>query len=182
MPQVVLMGTMTVFVGVTFLAVKSADKKKTVALLVAVAALWVMPLYLLQLGGFLAGEGVQPRYLLPLMLILLGVINLTPSGLPILSDRGRLWFVVIALSLANGIALHTNIRRYTTGIRVQGFNLDSPREWWWLFFPDFFGPTLLWGIGFVSFGLLLWFLLFRVIPAIPPSQPSVPTRLETAKA
>jgi hypothetical protein len=166
MPQVVLVGTMTVALGVTFLAVRSADKKKLVGLIVMLGAIWVMPLYLLQLGGFLAGEEVQPRYLLPLMMVLLGTIVLTNDGSPIVSDRGRLWFILAALTIANAISLHTNIRRYTTGITIQGFNLDSPREWWWPFFPEFFGPTLLWAIGSLAFGGILWLLLFRVVPSI----------------
>lgn len=166
LPQVVLAGTMTVALGVTFLAVRSADKRKIVGLVVMLGAIWVMPLYLLQLGGFLAGEEVQPRYLLPLMMVLLGTIVLTNDGSPIVSDRGRLWFILAALTIANAISLHTNIRRYTTGITIQGFNLDSPREWWWTFFPEFLGPTLLWAIGSLAFGGLLWLLLFRVVPSI----------------
>jgi hypothetical protein len=169
LPQVVLVGTMTVALGVTFLAVRSADKKKLVGLIVMLGAIWVMPLYLLQLGGFLAGEEVQPRYLLPLMMVLLGTIVLTNDGSPIVSDRGRLWFILAALTIANAISLHTNIRRYTTGITIQGFNLDSPREWWWPFFPEFFGPTLLWAIGSLAFGGILWLLLFRVVPSITES-------------
>ncbi len=169
LPQVVVMGTMTVALGVTFLAVRSADKKKIVGLIVMLGAIWVMPLYLLQLGGFLAGEEVQPRYLLPLMMVLLGTIVLTNDGSPIVSDRGRLWFMLAAVTIANAISLHTNIRRYTTGITIQGFNLDTPREWWWPFFPEFFGPTLLWAIGSLAFGGLLWLLLFRVVPSITES-------------
>jgi hypothetical protein len=172
LPQVVLAGTMTVALGVSFLAVRSADRKKIVGLLVMLGAIWVMPLYLLQLGGFLAGEEVQPRYLLPLMMVLLGTIVLTNDGSPIISDRGRLWFVIAALTIANAISLHTNIRRYTTGITIQGFNLDSPREWWWPFFPEFFGPTLLWAIGSLAFGVLLWLLLMRVVPALSLARDS----------
>ena len=166
LPQVVLVGTMTVVVGVAFVALKFANRQKVVGILIALSALWLMPLYLLQLGGFQAGEEFQARYLLPLMMVFLGVIVLTPTGVPLITDRARLWFIIGGLGLANAIALHTNIRRYTTGIRVQGFNLDSPREWWWPFFPEFIGPTLVWAIGTVSFIALLWIVLFRVVPSI----------------
>jgi hypothetical protein len=100
------------------------------------------------------------------MMVFLGTMLLTKNGLPVVSDRGRLWFVIIALTLANAIALHTNIRRYTTGIRVQGFNLDEPREWWWPFFPDFLSPNALWFIGSLAFGVLIWALLTRVVPSV----------------
>jgi hypothetical protein len=155
---------MAVLVTIVILSLRSADKKQLTAFFAVLAALWAMPLYLLQLGGFVTGEQIQPRYMLPLMIVLLGTLLVRQDGKPLLTKPGELWFVIIALTLANAIALHTNIRRYTTGMGVQGFNLDSPREWWWLFFPDFLGPTLLWAIGSVSFGVLLWALLFRVVP------------------
>jgi hypothetical protein len=164
MPQIVLAGTMAVLVTIVIISLRSADKKQLTAFFAVLAALWAMPLYLLQLGGFVTGEQIQPRYMLPLMIVLLGTLLVRQDGKPLLTKPGELWFVIIALTLANAIALHTNIRRYTTGMGVQGFNLDSPREWWWLFFPDFLGPTLLWAIGSVSFGVLLWALLFRVVP------------------
>jgi len=166
LPQIVLTGTLLVVVGVAFVALKAADPKKVVGLLLTLGALWLMPLYILQLGGFQVGEAFQSRYLIPLMMVLLGVLVLTPSGVPLITDRTRLWLVLGGLSIANAIALHTNIRRYTTGVRVQGFNLDSPREWWWPFFPSFVGPTLLWAIGSVAFAALVWVLLFKIAPSV----------------
>ena len=166
MPQLVLVGNMSVLLGLIFLSMRLAKPKKIIAVVATVVALWGMPLYLLQLGGFQAGEEVQARYLLPLMMVFLGTMLLTTNGLPVVSEKGRLWFVIIALTLANAIALHTNIRRYTTGVRVQGFNLDSPREWWWPFFPDFLSPNVLWFIGSLAFGVLIWALLTRVVPSV----------------
>lgn len=173
-PQVVVMGTMTVLVGVVFLSMKDAEPKKIITVLSVVVALWGMPLYLLQLGGFRAGEEVQARYLIPLVMVFLGTMLLTKSGMPVVNERGRVWFVIIAISLANAIALHTNIRRYTTGDRVQGFNLNSPREWWWPFLPDFVSPMTIWAFGSVAFFGLIWILLRIVVPALIKSfGPSV---------
>lgn len=166
MPQIVLAGTLSVLVLLSVLGLRNVDKKKLIGFLAVIVALWGMPLYLLQLGGFVTGEQIQPRYMLPLMMVLLGVLLLTKSGKPLVAKRGEMWFVLVALTLANSIALHTNIRRYTTGMGVQGFNLDSPREWWWLFFPEFMGPTLLWALGSVAFGLTLWVLLFKIVPGL----------------
>lgn len=166
LPQVVSLSTILVMAGIVFLSSVSASRKKLVGMLASVLALWAIPLYLLQLGGFQAGEQVQPRYLVPLMLVFLGTTLLTASGKPLLTNSRAVWFVIVALSVANAIALHTNIRRYTTGVRVQGFNLDSPREWWWPFFPEFLSPNLVWVIGTLSFAALIWFMLTKVTPAI----------------
>ncbi len=92
-PQIVLVGTMTVLVGVIFLSMRQAETKKIIGVVATVGALWGMPLYLLQLGGFRAGEEVQPRYLLPLMMVFLGTMLLSRDGRPVISDKGRLWFV-----------------------------------------------------------------------------------------
>jgi hypothetical protein len=73
---------MTVLVGVIFLSMRQAEPKKVIGVVATVVALWGMPLYLLQLGGFRAGEEVQPRYLLPLMMVFLGTMLLTRMGAP----------------------------------------------------------------------------------------------------
>jgi hypothetical protein len=183
MPQIVLAGTLAVLVTIFIFAIRTADSQKLIAIAIMAIALWGMPLYLLQLGGFVAGEQVQPRYMLPLMMVLLGIMVLTPKGEPLLKKPGELWFVLGALSLANAIALHSNLRRYTTGIKVQGFNLDSPIEWWWRFLPDAIGPTALWAIGALSFAALLWFLLFRITrpglesPSTPDPAPANQARV-----
>jgi hypothetical protein len=103
------------------------------------------------------------------MMVFLGTMLLTSSGKPLLNDPRALWFVIVALSVANAIALHTNIRRYTTGVRVQGFNLDSPREWWWPFFPEFLSPNVVWVIGTLAFAGLIWFVVMKVTPSITRS-------------
>ena len=178
-PQSVVFLVMLPLLGVLFLALREADPKKLIALAISVFAVWALPMYLLQLGGFRVGEEVQPRYLIPLMMVLLGTLVLNKSGLPVITDTRRVWFIVISLSVANSIALHTNIRRYTTGTRVQGFNLDSPREWWWPFFPDFFGPNFLWLVGTLAFGTLLWALLVRVVPLLPLQKVEMHSRRRT---
>ena len=166
LPQMVLAGTILVLAGVTFLSLRAADRQKKVGLLLTLGALWLMPLYILQLGGFQVGEAFQPRYLVPLMMVFLGVLVMTPTGMPLVTDASRLWLILGGLTLANAIALHTNIRRYTTGIRVQGIDLNTPQEWWWPFFPEFISPMFVWIVGGVAFGALLWALLFRVVPSV----------------
>ena len=182
LPQVVSLSTIMVMAGIVFLSSASANRKKLVGMLATVFALWAIPLYLLQLGGFQAGEQVQPRYLVPLMMVFLGTMLLTPDGRPLLSTRGTVLFVVVALSIANAVALHTNIRRYTTGIRVQGLNLDSPREWWWPFFPDFLSPNMVWVIGSLAFAGLIWLVLMKFTPSIMRSLEDSTPRIPASSA
>jgi hypothetical protein len=161
LPQIVLFSTLTVLAGVIFAALKSFDTKKSLSLAVAMGALWIMPLYLLQLGGFQVGEEIQPRYLLPLTVLAVGILVLGSAQRPFTLSVRQQWFAVVALSLANSIALHTNLRRYVTGTLVEGFNLESPQEWWWPFMPELISPTFVWAIGTLSFTLVLWVLLVK---------------------
>jgi hypothetical protein len=171
LPQIVLFCTLTVLAGVIFAALKSFDTKKSLSLAVAMGALWIMPLYLLQLGGFQVGEEIQPRYLLPLTVLAVGILVLGSAQRPFTLSVRQQWFAVVALSLANAVALHTNLRRYVTGTLVEGFNLESPQEWWWPFMPELISPTFVWAIGTLSFALVLWALLVkRMGPQIEASE------------
>jgi hypothetical protein len=76
--------------------------------------------------------------------------------------EGGLIAIFIALTTANSIARHTNIRRYVTGNRVEGLNLNSPREWWWGFLPDFMTPNVVWLLGTIAFGIVVWVAFVRL--------------------
>ena len=156
LPQIVGVGVGLVVIGLIFEAVRKPGARKAWSLAAVFGALWVIPVYLLQISGALAGAEFQPRYLVPFMVVVVGTIVLTHSGLPLIQDRFRLSAIAVALIVANAIALHTNLRRYTTGTLVQGFNLNSPREWWWGFLPDFISPNVVWFVGALAFAVPVW--------------------------
>ncbi|MXG89797.1 DUF2142 domain-containing protein [Nocardioides flavescens] len=118
-----------------------------IALGLSLASLIVYPSYVLVRGDLVVGQGMQPRYLLPLVVVLLALVLL--SGVPRLS-RGTWLALAGALSLANAIALHTQMRRYVTGTDVSALDLDTSREWWW----DLpVGPTTVWALGVLGFAV-----------------------------
>lgn len=67
----------------------------------------------------------------------------------------QVWIAVTGLTVANSLALHTNIRRYVTGIDTGGVNLDEKVEWWWAL-P--IGPMWVWALGTIAFALTLGLL------------------------
>jgi len=176
LPQIVFFGVGGTVLGLIFIALKNPGRKKTVALAGMILALWFIPVYLLQISGAQAGSEFQPRYLLPLMVVAVGTLVLTDSGVPLLTDRPRLIAIFIALTTANAIALHTNIRRYVTGIRVEGLNLNSPREWWWGFLPDVMTPNVVWLLGTIAFGIVAWVLFVRLPLAQAESDVPIKTK------
>ena len=173
MPQVVPISVLTVVLLVAYLSMRDGTWTKRVTVVIILLLMWAIPLYLLQLGGFRAGEQFQPRYLLPLVIVVIGFLLLTRDGQPLLKDRFGRGAAVMALSLANTIALHTNFRRYITGMNYQDLNLNSPREWWWFSLPDWISPNLVWVVGSLAFTAVIWIIFYR-IPTLTPVNERLP--------
>ncbi len=172
MPSLVWVVNLVTFGAVLYLGARRTSPRKAVALGLAVLAAWVIPVVVLVQSSALVGSEVQPRYLLPL-LVLVGQVALfrLDSRAPQLS-RGQLALVVASLTLTNAVALHTNIRRYVTGSDLIAFDLDAGREWWWGFPP---GPMNLWLVGSLTFGAAL-LLIARTLRSY--EQPAVTTAPE----
>ncbi len=149
MPSTVWFGTIGVMLAIVFVGLRALDRRKSLALVAVFAALIAVPLYILVREGIVVGSDVQPRYLYPLMIVLVGVATLGFRRDDLGLTRVQLWVVGAAVVIANAVALHTNMRRYVTGIDAQGVNLDASREWWWNLPVS---ANAVWAIGALSFG------------------------------
>lgn len=142
--------TLVVFIGLASLGIRAMYRRKAIMTAALVATLYLLPVYILTVGLSVVGENVQPRYLLPLVVVLGGLLLLTRfSDDPL---RPGPWHIIPAMVLligANAVALYTNLRRYITGFDVEQLSLESGAEWWWAGFP--IGPTALWLFGTVAF-------------------------------
>ncbi len=191
MPAFVSVAAWSVLVGVVFAALAGAGVRRLVALAIGGAAVWVVPTYMQYLSGYPVGAAVQPRYILPLVIILVVIAIARVDEPPVAWGGGQWVLVVVALATANAVALHTNLRRYVTGADVVDPSLDAGLEWWWPSLPV--GPMATWAIGSVAFAAALTLLTFplwrgraRVVhgtPAVvatpedeyldPPTRPAV---------
>ena len=151
MPYIVVVGAGIAFLVATGVGVGREWGRKIVAVSLLVLGIWLIPTFVLMQGGMQVGNSVQPRYILPLMVVLAGVAMLVRER-PIVWGRYQLVVIGSALAVAHSVALHANIRRYVTGTDEQGWNLDAGREWWWNV-P--FSPMADWLIGSVAFGALI---------------------------
>lgn len=152
MPAIVAVGAGGVFAALVFAGLGRTDWRKTVAVFGVFAVLWLLPTYILVRGGNIVGQNVQPRYLLPLI-VLLGMLLL----LPVASGRVRITTLqasVIAglLAVGNAFAMHVNIGRYTVGLDSPGIDLDAVVEWWWPVAPS---PMAVWIVGSLAYAALL---------------------------
>jgi hypothetical protein len=155
MPAVVSFAALGAFVALVTLGFAAPSRRKTLAALYAFALLVLIPWAILYQSHTVVGDGVQPRYLIPLVVLFAGIALLHPSGREIRITRGQLFAVTAALAVANAVALHYNIRRYVTGTDVSGGNLDSRIEWWWSIPVS---PMGMWAIGSVSFAVMIGWL------------------------
>ncbi len=161
MPSIVWAITYGVFCGIVFASLSGFTIRQWAALAAVVSALIAIPMAALFASGLVVGQFVQPRYLMPLLGLVVGVAlfrESRESGL--VFSRGQLWSVALALVVANSVSLHTNLRRYLTGLDGNQINLNRDIEWWWASSPTdgswfILSPNSLWVFGTVAFAFFL---------------------------
>jgi len=174
MPDIVPAASTAAFIAVGFKGLQILTRRKALVIIGVVALLAAVPLLVLQQGGDAVGVDVQPRYILPLVVVLGFVLVFEPVSRSLTLSRAQRWAVIIAISTANAVALFTNIRRYVTGIDNPGLNLDNGAEWWWSIPVS---PMALWSIGSIAFALLASILVRetdRIVSSMPATMVTEP--------
>jgi len=153
LPPIVPWAAAGAFIAVGFVGLGLMTWRKAVSLAGVLGVLVVLPVYVLTSGGNQVGENLQPRYLLPLI-VLLGFLLVweTPGG-RLHFTRLQTLVIMLALATANMVALQVNTRRYVTGVDLEGPNLDRGAQWWWSGVP--WGPGLNWVLGTVAYAGVL---------------------------
>ena len=147
MPAIVAALMLLAFGGALLVGVAAATREKWLALAAVSGVLVALPVLVVS-----AGENVQPRYLLPLLPVLLGTALVSrPVDPPVRFGRGQALLLVSAVVVAHGAALHRTIRRYVTGVDQGGPDLGASVEWWWGRGP---GPTATWVLGALAFAVV----------------------------
>ncbi|EPR76617.1 hypothetical protein ADILRU_1102 [Leifsonia rubra CMS 76R] len=168
-PASVTFLALAAFVGVGFVGLSVLNGRKVFAVAGVGFVLWVLPTYVLTQGGDKVGEQVQPRYILPLVVLMGGLLVIQAGRKRFQLGRVQTLGVVIALSAANLVALHMNMRRYITGNDVPGWNLNAGAEWFWSGAP---APMVVWAVGSAAFaGLVI--ILAREMSISAASAPEI---------
>lgn len=174
MPGTVSMVMVAVVVALLALGIRDLDRRKTVALAVLGSVFVAYPMYFLTASRSLVGENFQPRYLLPLLPVAVGVA-LLPTNRPMGPTVTRRLLVAlgVGLSVAHSAALHSQIRRYVTGDDVLDIDLTKGAEWWWRSGPS---PMGVWFLGTVAFAAAVAMIGHRwVLPATDRATDDDPT-------
>jgi hypothetical protein len=175
MPALVWVSSLAVFAGVVFFGLSRPGARKYIAAGLMFAALWGVPTLLQWQSHAPVGAYIQPRYILPIAILLVGFALVKTREPETELSVAQIVVVVMALSAANSLALHTNIRRYVTGLDVGGGNLSADAEWWWNAGPT---PMVTWLIGSIAFALCLTLLgvLVERVGARGPEELRQPAR------
>lgn len=170
LPDTVWVFGFAVFAALLFVGARALSWRRGAALAAVFAALWVVPFVLLQQSDAIVGTYVQPRYILPLVVIIAGIAALQTRR----SDWwASIWSVLggAALAVSAAIALHVNIRRYTTGLDDLALNPGARAEWWWSVGP---APLAVWLLGTLAFAAVFPLLEYARRTAAPlPDTASV---------
>ncbi len=169
LPTAVWVLMIGVLFAMIFWGLRLQSRRKGVLLLMGLAALTVIPLYVLYGRGMRVGAEVQPRYLLPLLLIFVGVALFGFARDHLGMTRVQSGVVFAAVTVSNSLALHNNMRRYISGLGDAGFNLNANIEWWWNVPVS---PMMVWLAGSAAFALMLLALWYWLYPR--GERPGVP--------
>lgn len=163
MPSAVWVLSTAVFAGALFIGLRSATTRRTIVVALALVAMWLVPFVMLAQSNALVGSTVQPRYLIPLLVIALGVASVRDDA-DAAWDGPRFALASGALWIAMTIALHQNMRRYIAGADDKALDPGANSAWWWTGAPQ---PLAVWVLGSLAFGGMLALLWLAKRPAAP---------------
>ncbi|WP_223694607.1 DUF2142 domain-containing protein [Leifsonia poae] len=169
MPAIVTAGGAACFVAVAFSGFASRSRRKTIVVVGLGLLLWLLPTFVLLRSMNLVGTQVQPRYLLPLIIVFAGAALLTVGRRRLVFNRLQSLLIVAALAAAQGAALYYNMRRYITGTSAKSWNLNSGIQWWWNIPVP---PMAIWISGSLAFAVLVVILVRENAKAPTPSVPT----------
>ncbi|WP_341957020.1 DUF2142 domain-containing protein [Microbacterium sp. LWH13-1.2] len=155
LPGIVWFTSLVLYSAVAFWGLsRRRDARTYVAIALAGLALVLVPSWIIVQNGVEVGVLVQPRYVLPLQVLLIGLLLVGAGDPRIALSRLQRWVIFLGLAGANSVALYTTMRRYLTGTEHSGVDLNQGVDWWWTSMP--IPPGVVWFLGTVAFaGLLL---------------------------
>ena len=153
--------------GVVFTGIASIRLHRLVVLGLVTLSLLLIPTYIAA-TSWTPGAALQSRYIYPLLIVVVAVATLsTGERTPFALSTPQRWIVVCAVSMANAVAIYTNLRRYVTGVDVVRYRL-APAEWWWS--EAFISPE--WVVVIASVSLFVALVLASKVLVLKPREVS----------
>lgn len=179
MPSIVAFGSLACFLVVAVIGFGRLSPRKAIGVALVGLALVAVPVLVLTRGGDIVGEQVQPRYILPLIVLLTGLLLLQAGGRLVTFTRAQVLLVTITLTVVQFVALQVTMRRYITGTDDQGLDLDQGIEWWW---PGAPAPMVVLVVASAAYGALVWILAREVSVGRTARSAAEPVRTTTVNS
>ena len=180
MPGVVWVGSMLIVGGLLLVAVERLSVLKLLMVAPVLGMLFFLPWYTLMQSAAPVGQFFQPRYILPLVFLFLGVMLAPLDTKDLRLSRTQQVIGTGVCTMAASVALHVQLRRYTTGLDLASPNLDAVIEWWRL---PVITPLGAWALGTIAGGVLFGIAFWlngrresdpRAHPeGLPPAEPAI---------
>ena len=139
MPPVTYVGSFVIVLALLFYGLRFINLPEAVSIFLIGLFAFIVPFFVLLRSNLRVGEWYQPRYILPIFYVLIGLSLIVifrsfhEKSLLIIIN-----FVFFLSSITFTFALHTFYRRYVAGL--DNFNLffEKTNSWWWEFsiFPN----------------------------------------------
>jgi hypothetical protein len=162
MPPVTYVGSFVIVLALLFYGLRFINLPEAVSIFLIGLFAFIVPFFVLLRSNLRVGEWYQPRYILPIFYVLIGLSLIVifrsfhEKSLLIIIN-----FVFFLSSITFIFALHTFYRRYVAGL--DNFNLffEKTNSWWWEF-PIFPNPFTFFTFTVISY-LVFWITLKREI-------------------
>ncbi len=156
-PPVVGIVGLSIAAGIAIFATRRVNKFQLTTSLLIITLILGSTFQQQNVGRFLVGDMVAPRYLMGLVAVLIAVLVLTSTSEEQFYEVKHFRVgAIIALTLTHALALYSNLDRFisfrlgSTGY-FKGLNQDG--GWWW---DTSINPYFVWALGSLSFMLFLF--------------------------
>jgi hypothetical protein len=139
MPPVTYVGSFVIVLALLFYGLRFVNLPEAVSIFLIGLFVFIVPFFVLLRSNLRVGEWLQPRYILPIFYVLIGLSLIIIFR----SFHEKSLLIIVNLifflsSITFTFSLHTFYRRYVAGL--DNFNLffEKTNSWWWEFsiFPN----------------------------------------------
>lgn len=136
-----------------FVGIRQGSWRKWMSALMVFGAMAGIPVLIIVAGAYPHLGPYQPRYILPLLAVLMFVLFAADGGMRVRPSLPQSVVLISSLWLILSFTLHIILWRYVKGLGgVPPFNLDAFVSWWWNV-P--ISPMATWLIGAASMAVTL---------------------------
>ena len=151
LPSIVSIAGLVAVVVVAAVGLNSYRLSRLVAVLFLITAVVGQILIMRSMVDFISFWEIQPRYFVPIFLVILGLLAFSPGLGKRLLTRAQALVVMLSVIVAGSVAWMATAARYAIGPDAAFTNFGQTPDWWWevgpsrlVWFLIVVGATALW--------------------------------------